>query len=206
VIKTRIKICGITRAEDGVSAAELGADAIGLVFYPKSPRYVSIERAINIISSLPSFICRVGLFVNHDEEAILSILRKVSLDVLQFHGDESAEECRQFSKPYIKAIRMCDDIDLISHARNYVDAAALLLDTHVDGMVGGTGKVFDWDRIPKSLPQPVTLAGGLNSNNVSEAIYQVKPYAVDVSGGVESSKGIKDSNKMKEFVMAVQSL
>ncbi len=202
-IKIRIKICGITRPEDAVCAAELGTDAIGLVFYNNSPRVVDIDIAKDIISVVPPFITVVGLFVDLGEESIRSILEKIPLDLLQFHGDETPEECRMYSKPYIKAVRMRDNVELSDITAKYYDASAVLLDAYVDGTVGGTGQQFDRDRIPSTLDKPIILAGGLNPENVAAAIRQAKPYAVDVSGGVESSKGIKDRSKMAAFINEV---
>lgn len=202
-IKVRVKICGITRPEDAVYAAELGTDAIGLVFYNNSPRFIDIDIAKEIISVVPPFITVVGLFVDLEEESINSILEKVPLDLLQFHGDETPEQCRIYSRPYIKAIRMRDNVDLSDITSKYYDASAVLLDAYVDGTVGGTGQQFDWDRIPSTLDKPIILAGGLNPGNVVAAIRQIKPYAVDVSGGVESSKGSKDRSKMAAFINEV---
>jgi len=203
VNKVRIKICGITNPDDAISAAELGADAIGLVFYKNSPRFVELSTARKIISVLPPFITKVGLFVDLDEDSIRSVLEKVSLDLLQFHGNESAQICRSFAKPYMKAVRMHDDVDLSDISDKYPDAAALLLDAYVESVAGGSGQQFDWNRIPPGFRRPVVLAGGLNPDNVTQAIRQVKPYAVDVSTGVESDKGIKDSAKMADFIKAV---
>ena len=198
--RVRIKICGITRPEDGLAAAHAGTDAIGLNFYPRSPRAVSIEAANAIIAELPPFITKVGLFVDASEEEINSILNEVPLDMLQFHGDEAPVDCGRYFRPYIKAIRVREDTDLHSQAWRYSDAAGLLLDTYVAGMAGGTGRAFDWEKIPTDLDKPVILAGGLTVENVAEAIHKVKPYAVDVSGGVESAKGIKDKEKILAFV------
>lgn len=201
--RVRIKICGITRPEDGLRAAMLGADAIGLVFYKASPRFVDVTTAGDILSSLPPFVTRVGLFVDEDEKHIRSVLDDLQLDLLQFHGEESSDACRHYGKPYIKAIRMQDGVDLYDCITTYHDAAGLLLDTHVEGMVGGTGTKFDWGQIPKDLDKPIILAGGLTTGNVLQAIEQVKPFAVDVSGGVEAEKGIKDHAKLAAFIQAV---
>ncbi|MBI4006576.1 MAG: phosphoribosylanthranilate isomerase [Gammaproteobacteria bacterium] len=202
--RVRIKICGITRPEDAVAAAHLGADAIGLVFYADSPRAVTIDIARKITSVLPPFVSKVGLFVNASPEEINKILENVTLDFLQFHGDENPEQCRYYSKPYIKAVRMQNAVDLNKITDCYSDAIALLLDTYVEGIRGGTGETFDWTRIPADLGKPVILAGGLTAGNVAHAIRQVSPYAVDVSGGVESNKGIKDAGKMAEFIREVR--
>lgn len=202
--RVRIKICGITRPVDAVVASHSGADAIGLVFYEKSPRCINIETAISIVNAVPPFISKVGVFVEPDETTVRSILENISLDSLQFHGDESPELCRKFDKPYIKAVRMAAGADLLEYAGRYSDASALLLDTHVEGIHGGTGRVFDWSLVPADPGKPVILAGGLNAGNVGEAIARVNPYAVDVSGGVESEKGIKDKNRIDAFIRAVK--
>lgn len=199
----RVKICGITRPEDGVLAARLGADAVGLVFHVQSPRSVTVERARAIVAALPPFVTRVGLFVDAGPEAIEAVLCAVPLDVLQFHGDEPAEDCRCYGRPYIKAIRMRSDVDLRGAAAAYPDAGALLLDTYVEGIEGGTGQCFDWSRIPEDLPKPIILAGGLTPDNVAQALAVVNPYAVDVSGGVEHDKGVKDEDKMRRFIARV---
>ncbi|MCG7946879.1 MAG: phosphoribosylanthranilate isomerase [Candidatus Thiodiazotropha taylori] len=202
-MRTRIKICGITRTEDALTATRLGADAIGLVFYPPSPRLVSAEQAQRIVKSLPPFVTVVGLFVNEDRAVIEQILNQVPLDLLQFHGDESAEDCSGFGRPWIKAIRMRQDTDLLSLEQQYKDASGLLLDTYQAGVPGGTGKTFDWDLVPESLAGRVILAGGLNSENVTRAVASLHPYAVDVSGGVEAAKGIKDAAKIEAFITGV---
>ncbi|MCG7894533.1 MAG: phosphoribosylanthranilate isomerase [Candidatus Thiodiazotropha endolucinida] len=202
-MRTRIKICGITRTEDALTATRLGADAIGLVFYPPSPRSVSPEQAQRIVKSLPPFVTVVGLFVNEDRAVIEQILNQVPLDLLQFHGDESAEDCSGFGRPWIKAIRMRQETDLLSLERQYADASGLLLDTYQAGVPGGTGKTFDWDLVPDSLAGRVILAGGLNSENVTRAVASLHPYAVDVSGGVEAAKGIKDAAKIEAFITGV---
>jgi phosphoribosylanthranilate isomerase len=202
-LRTRVKICGITRIEDALSAVQLGADAIGLVFYEASPRNVSIEQAKTIVDSLPPFVSKVGLFVNESPSHIENILARVSLDILQFHGDESPEACEQINLPYYKAIRVKDDTNLIQYAQLYQSAKALLVDTYTESAVGGTGMVFDWKLIPANISKPLILAGGLTPANVGSAIEQVHPYAVDVSGGVELNKGIKDAKKMAAFMQAV---
>jgi phosphoribosylanthranilate isomerase len=199
----RVKICGITRPEDGLLAAQLGADAVGLVFHDKSPRAVTPERARAIVAALPPFVTRVGLFVNAAPERIEAVLRQVPLDVLQFHGDEPAEDCRPYGRPYIKAIRMRLGLDLRRAALAYPDAAALLLDAYVVGIEGGTGLSFDWSRVPRDLPRPLILAGGLTPDNVTRALALTRPYAVDVSGGVERDKGVKDEDKMRRFIQSV---
>lgn len=199
----RVKICGITRPQDGKNAAEAGADAIGLVFYPKSPRVVSIAQAQAIVRELPVFTIIVGLFVNATTEEINQILAQVPLDRLQFHGEESPTACEQFGKPYIKAFRMRPELEIAELAHRYASASALLVDSYVPGIKGGTGVVFDWERLPKILSKPLILAGGLTPENVGQAIRTVKPYAVDVSGGVESTKGIKDSQKINAFMQEI---
>ncbi|PBP93309.1 phosphoribosylanthranilate isomerase [Pseudomonas congelans] len=199
----RSKICGITRIEDALAAAEAGADAIGLVFYPKSPRAVTVLQARAIIAALPPFITTVGLFVNASRCELNETLDAVALDMLQFHGDETPEECDGYHRPYIKALRVKAGDDIAGVCRTYRNARGVLLDTYVEGVPGGTGETFDWALIPDDLDKPVILAGGLTSANVTQAIAQVRPYAVDVSGGVEKSKGIKDREKILAFMSAV---
>ena len=203
---TRIKICGITRVEDGLAAALIGADAIGLVFHERSPRHVSIRQAAQLAAVLPPFISAVGLFVNTEAAFVREVLASVPLDLLQFHGDESPEYCAQFSKPYIKAIRVKAGVDLLQCASDFRSAQGLLLDAHVEGIRGGTGTVFDWALIPEKLSLPVILSGGLDAQNVAAAIKQVRPYAVDVSSGVEASKGIKDAAKIAAFINEVKNI
>lgn len=200
----RSKICGITRVEDALSAVEAGADAIGLVFYDKSPRAVSVAQAMAIIRALPPFVTTVGLFVNASRAEIRDLLQAVPLDLLQFHGDETPEQCEGHGRPFIKALRVQSGMDLHAHCAAFSGAAGVLLDTFVAGVPGGTGEVFDWSLVPPGLAKPVILAGGLVSGNVAEAIAQVRPYAVDVSGGVEASKGIKDPQRVRDFVAAVR--
>ncbi len=199
----RSKICGITRIEDALAAAEAGADAIGLVFYPKSPRAVTVLQARAIIAALPPFITTVGLFVNASRCELNETLDAVALDMLQFHGDETPDECDGYHRPYIKALRVKAGDDIAGVCRTYRNARGVLLDTYVEGVPGGTGETFDWALIPDDLDKPVILAGGLTSANVAQAIAQVRPYAVDVSGGVEKSKGIKDREKILAFMGAV---
>jgi phosphoribosylanthranilate isomerase len=202
-MRTRVKICGITRLEDARAAVGLGADAIGLVFYPPSPRAVTPETAAAIVESLPPFVSVVGLFVDEARSCIAEILKTVPLDLLQFHGEESPEQCAGHGRPWIKAIRMHESVDLVSVMHEYADGAGLLLDTYQAGVPGGTGVTFDWDRIPRELASNIILAGGLNPQNVEQAIRQVHPYAVDVSGGVEAAKGIKDADKLAAFIAGV---
>jgi len=203
-LRTRVKICGITSVKDALTAAQHGADAIGLVFYSKSPRNVSIAQAAEIVARLPAFVSAVGLFVDAAPEKIHAVLAKVKLDLLQFHGDEAPEECRQYGLPYMKAVRVQVGINLLQYAADYGDAKALLLDAYTEGAVGGTGQTFDWNLIPENLPKNIVLAGGLDASNVGSAIRQVRPYAVDVSGGVEREKGIKDADKIAAFIRGVE--
>jgi len=202
-LRVRVKICGITRVEDALVAVENGADAIGLVFYEPSPRAVSVEQAIKIVSQIPAFISIVGLFVNAEERFVRDVISNVALDLLQFHGDEAPEECSSYGLPFMKAIRVKSDTNLVQCAKDYSVSRALLLDTYTEGVAGGTGHTFDWGLIPSDLNMPVVLAGGLTAENVGSAIQQVKPYAVDVSGGVELSKGIKDAAKIAAFMQQV---
>jgi len=201
---TRTKICGIARAEDVQVVAASGADAFGLVFYAKSPRHVSVGLALEVMRAAPPFLTAVGLFVNPTESEVREILGHVPLDVLQFHGEEDPEFCAQFGRPYLKAIRVRPGVDLVQFAARYAGAQALLLDAYVEGTHGGTGASFDWALIPHELPLPVILSGGLDADNVAEAIRQVRPYAVDVSSGVEAGKGIKDAAKIAAFIKEVK--
>lgn len=199
-MRSRVKICGITRPEDGVEAARLGADAIGLVFYEKSPRNVSLEQARAIVRALPPFVSVVALFVNPNEAFVRHVLEGCPIDLLQFHGEESPEFCRSFSRPYLKAVRVRPGVDLLEWAAAYHDARGLLADAFVEGAHGGTGAVFDWTLLPPALPLPLILSGGLTPDNVQEAVARVQPAAVDVSSGVELGKGIKDAAKMAAFI------
>lgn len=203
--RIRVKICGITRPEDALAAAGAGADAIGLVFYPPSPRAVDRAVAQSVSRVLPPFVARVGLFVDAEPHEIEAVLNSDCLDMLQFHGSEAPEECERYNIPYMKAVKVTEDVDLYTEARRYAGASALLLDTHVAGLAGGTGKTFPWERVPGDLPLPVILAGGLNEENVIEAVSRVRPYAVDVSGGVESAPGVKDPARIKAFIQKVGS-
>ncbi len=186
-----------------MNTVNAGADAIGLVFYAPSPRAVTIAQAQQIVAALPPFISVVGLFVNAKQTEIESVLSKVRLDILQYHGDESASDCQQINLPYYKAIRVKADTNLLQYEAEFKSAKALLLDTYSEAAVGGTGQVFDWNLIPNNLTKPVILAGGLTADNVALAIQQVRPYAVDVSGGVEQNKGIKDAAKIAAFMRGV---
>jgi phosphoribosylanthranilate isomerase len=204
--RTRVKICGITKAEDAVNAARLGADAIGLVFYAPSPRFVDTHGARAITRALPPFVTAVGLFVNAMPEEVAAILSAVPLDLLQFHGNEPPEDCERFGRPYIKAVPMRDGVDLHDWARRYGSAKALLVDSYKPGVPGGTGTSFDWARVPMDTGKPIILAGGLSPANVAEAVRRVRPYAVDASGGVERAKGVKDADKMDAFFREVNSV
>jgi phosphoribosylanthranilate isomerase len=201
---TAVKICGITRPEDALAAARAGAHAIGLVFYAKSPRHVTPAKAAEIIRVLPPFVTTVGLFVDATAEEVRAALAEAPVTLLQFHGDETPEFCRQFKRPYVKAVRVRAGVDLLQYARDYHDAKALLLDNYVEGLHGGSGVAFDWSLIPRALPLPVILSGGLTPENVTEAVRRVRPSAVDVSSGVESAKGIKDAQKIAAFIKGVR--
>ena len=201
----RIKICGLTREEDVRAAVNAGADALGFVFYPPSPRFVDTEKAAALARLVPPFVAAVGLFVNAEPESVRDVLAAVPLHLLQFHGDEDDAYCRQFERPYVKAARMKPGFDLLQYARNFPSAQAILVDAFVEGY-GGGGKVFDWSLIPPALPKPLVLSGGLDVGNVAEAIVRVRPAAVDVSSGVEATKGVKDVAKMFAFVSAVRAM
>ena len=200
----RSKICGITRIEDALAVAEAGADAIGFVFYAKSPRAVDVRQARAIITELPPFVTTVGLFVNASRCELNEILEVVPLDLLQFHGDETPQDCEGYHRPWIKALRVRPGDDLEAACKQYAGARGILLDTYVAGVPGGTGEAFDWSLVPAHLSKPIILAGGLSADNVGQAIAQVRPYAVDVSGGVEQAKGIKDAAKIEAFMRAVK--
>jgi phosphoribosylanthranilate isomerase len=204
--RTRIKICGITREQDASAVAEYGADALGFVFYEKSPRHVSVQQAEKLARAVPPFLTVVGLFANPSVDYIREVLAKVPIDVIQFHGEEEPGFCRQFGKPYLKAIRVKPGVDLVECAARYADAQGLLPDAFVEGTQGGTGESFDWSLIPRELPVPVILSGGLHAGNVAAAIRQVRPYAVDVSSGVEAAKGIKDAAKIAAFINEVKNV
>jgi len=203
--RTRVKICGLTSVEDALLAVNAGADAIGLVFYAPSPRFVEIEQAAEIAKSLPAFVTKTALFVDPDIEYVESVLAEVDIDLIQFHGDEPAEFCEQFSKPFIKAVRMQEATDLNALVREFNQASGLLLDAYIPGIPGGTGEQFNWSWIPEQLDLPLILAGGLTSDNVKQAIKTASPWAVDVSGGVEASKGVKSPEKIKQFMQQVMS-
>ena len=201
---TRIKICGIKHRDDALKAVEFGADAIGLIFVEKSPRYVSLTEARFIAESMPPFVTVVGLFMNAPTEVVREALKVVPLNLLQFHGEETPEFCDQFEMPYIKVLRMCENVNVVAFAQEYPNAAGILLDTYHKGVGGGTGQTFDWDLIPENLPLPLILAGGLDPENVASAVETVRPYAVDVSSGVESEPSVKDHKKIEQFIKEVQ--
>ncbi len=200
----RTKICGITNLEDALYCCELGADALGFVFYDKSPRHITIQQAQTIIKQLPAFVSTVGLFVNASETEIINTLKTIPLDLLQFHGDESPEFCTSFARPYIKAIRVRDQKDIIDAQNHFHHARALLFDAYVEQNYGGTGQIFDWRLLPKSLSLPWILSGGLTPDNVSSAICQTKAQAVDISSGVELKKGVKCHHKLQAFFKGVR--
>jgi phosphoribosylanthranilate isomerase len=202
--RTRIKICGIREALHGVVAADAGADAIGLVFYRDSPRFVTPGAAANVVAMLPPFVTSVGLFVDADEAKIHDTLKTVRLDCLQFHGNETPDFCASFGLPFIKAVRMEEGTNLLEWAGRFSSARALIVDAHVPGIPGGTGQTFDWSAIPRDLPIPVILSGGLDAENVGRAVRAVGPWAVDVSSGVEATRGTKDPKKIAEFIRSVQ--
>jgi phosphoribosylanthranilate isomerase len=211
-MRTRIKICGITRVEDGLAAAREGADSIGVVFWHGTPRVVDFDRARAIVAALPPFVAVVGLFVDPTADQVHTALAAVRLDLLQFHGSEPASFCRQFAKPYLKALAVGDEGDLLESASRYPDAAGVLLDAPPSGgLPGGTGRMFDWDRVPVKLPRPLVLSGGLAAENVAAAVRRLRPWAVDVSSGVEATgsdgapvKGIKDAAKIAAFIAEVR--
>lgn len=200
----RVKVCGITRTEDIISAVKLGVDAIGFVFWPNSTRYVTPEQVAKIAAKIPAFIDAVGVYVNPDPAWVEETADAAKLSLLQFHGDETPDMCEQYSLPYIKAICVKDGVDLVQYGNRYGSARGLLLDAYAAGRPGGTGHVFDWRLIPQHLSLPVILSGGLNATNIVQAIQQVRPWAVDVSSGVEIAKGIKDEQKISAFMQGVR--
>jgi phosphoribosylanthranilate isomerase len=202
--RTRIKICGITEVAHARLAADAGADAIGLVFFRESPRALSPSAAAAIAASLPPFVAAVGLFVDAAADEVKKVLGEVNLDLLQFHGDETPEYCAAFGKPFMRAVRMEPGTDLLEYAQRFSRARALLLDAHVPGQPGGTGQTFDWAGIRRDLPLPLVLSGGLTIENVGRAVREVRPWAVDVSSGVERSRGVKDPRKIVEFIRSVR--
>ena len=203
-MRTRVKICGITREQDAEAAVACGADAIGLVFYAPSPRHVSVEQAAAICRRLPPYVTSVALFVNAEAADIARVVDEVGVDLLQFHGDESPEFCAAHRRPWMRAVRMKADTDLDAELARFSVGRGLLLDAYRPGVPGGTGETFDWARIPAALARRIVLAGGLSPANVGEAVRRVRPYAVDVSGGVEADKGIKDADKIKAFIDEVR--
>ncbi len=203
LMRTRIKICGITRAEDARAAVAAGADAIGLVFYAKSPRNVSPAQAAALVATLPPFVTAVGLFVDAPPEQVEETLRQVPLGLLQFHGNESADYCAGFARPYMKAVRLRPETDLTALRATYASAAGLLIDAYTPGVPGGTGECFDWRRLSPAEATDLVVAGGLDPTNVAAAVATMRPYAVDVSSGVEHSKGVKGAELMNAFVAAV---
>ena len=203
VVRTRVKICGITRAEDARAAAETGADAIGFVFYPPSPRFLTVEQGRSLRRSVAPFVTTVALFVNPARDDVERVIDRVDPDALQFHGEETPEFCASFEIPYLKACRMREGVDLLEYMRPFSGAAGWLADTYVEGY-GGAGTRFDWSLIPAQRPKPLVLSGGLTPENVGDAIRQVRPWAVDVSSGVEAAKGIKDPGKIAAFIAEVR--
>ena len=201
--RTRVKVCGITRKEDAYAAIDAGADALGFVFYAPSPRAVGALQAQAIMKSLPPYVSKVGLFVNAAVAEVQQIMAASSLDCLQFHGDETADYCAQFNLPYYKAIRVKPGVNLIQCELDFASATALLLDTFSEKVMGGTGQTFDWNLIPSGMKKPLILAGGLNPDNVTQAMQRVRPYAVDVSGGVEVQKGVKSPGKIAALMQQV---
>jgi len=204
--RVRVKICGITSVADAKLAADAGADAIGLVFFAASKRNVTLEQARKIVQSLPAFVSSTALFVNPSIELVQEVISKTKVDLLQFHGEETVKFCEQFSRPYIKAVKIKNSLDFLEIASQYGSAQAVLFDTFVQGIAGGTGESFDWQLLNKQAqppPPPIVLAGGLSAENVSEAIAITQPWAVDVSGGVEIEAGIKSAIKIKDFIKAV---
>jgi phosphoribosylanthranilate isomerase len=202
-MRTRVKICGITRGQDAQAAAQAGADAIGLVFYPPSPRYLSVERAVELRDALPPFVQTVALFVNADGAQVSQVIGRVHPAMLQFHGEETPEFCSQFGLPFVKACRIRPGVDALAYLRPYARAAAWLLDSFVPEY-GGVGESFDWSLAPRERTRPLILSGGLEAGNVGRAIRAVRPWGVDVSSGVESAKGVKDAAKMAAFIAEVR--
>lgn len=204
MLRTRVKICGITRLEDALAAIDAGADALGFVFYEKSPRAISVSAAADIIAQLPAFVSKVALFVDASPAEVDAVLQACRIDLLQFHGDESAEYCASYGRPYMKALRMSDGLDVGDLCNKYQSASAILLDSYKPGTPGGTGSTFEWQRIPSDLSLPLVVAGGLAADNVAQLIIENRPYAVDVSGGVELNKGVKSHALINDFMTAVR--
>jgi phosphoribosylanthranilate isomerase len=203
-MRTRVKICGITAPEHGAAAARHGADAIGLIFYPPSPRLVTVERAREISAALPPFVARVAVFVNPSAAEVEAVVRGCRPDLVQFHGEEAPEFCRSFGLPYLRAVRVRPGVDLLEYLSPFHDAAGWLLDAYRDDLYGGTGEAFDWGLVPQRLARPVVLSGGIDAGNVGEAIRRVRPWAVDVSSGVESAKGVKDERLIAALIAGVR--
>lgn len=203
-MRTRVKICGITSVSDGLAAARHGADAIGLIFYPPSPRLLAHERAREITASLPAFVARVAVFVNPAAADVDAVIRACRPDLLQFHGEEGADFCRSFGVPYLRALRVRPGVDLLESLSPFGDAAGWLLDAYRQEVYGGTGEAFDWELVPRGLARPLVLSGGLDAENVGAAIRRVRPWAVDVSSGVEAAKGVKDERRIAAFMEAVR--
>ena len=204
-MRTRVKICGITREQDALAAVEFGADALGFVFYEPSPRCITVRHAAEIAQALPPFVSTVALFVNADSDTLAEVVDAVGVDLLQFHGQECPEYCARHRRPWIRAVRVRPETDLLAARTEFANGRGLLLDAYRPGVPGGTGETFDWDRIPPQMASGIVLAGGLNPDNVGDAVRSVRPFAVDVSGGVESRKGIKDPAKIKAFIEEVRS-
>jgi len=196
----RVKICGVTRPEDARAAARYGADAVGLVFYPPSPRALDLDTARAVCAALPPFVTTVGLFLDAAAAEVRAVLERVPLDLLQFHGREDAAFCRGFGRPYIKTVGMGGDADLHAAARAFPDARGLLVDSHAPGAAGGTGETFAWEILPDERDFALILAGGLTVENVADAVRRVRPEAVDVSSGVETAPGVKDERRIREFI------
>jgi phosphoribosylanthranilate isomerase len=203
-VRTRVKICGITSVADGLAAARHGADAIGLIFYPPSPRLVTLDRAREIAGSMPPFVARVAVFVNPAASEVEAVMHACRPDLLQFHGEETADFCRGFGVPYLRALRVRRGVDLLESLSPYGDAAGWLLDAYRQALYGGTGEAFDWDLVPRGLARPLILSGGLDADNVGAAIRRVRPWAVDVSSGVEAAKGVKDERRIAAFMEKVR--
>jgi phosphoribosylanthranilate isomerase len=203
-VRVRIKICGLTRPEDARCASGLGVDAIGLNFYPPSPRFLGVPAACAVRASIPAFVTSVAVFVNPGAEEVRRVIGEVGVDMLQFHGTEPARFCEGFGLPYLKAIGMHEGVDLAAAVREYPSAAAWLLDVHDTQKWGGTGRSFDWSAVRGRFGRPIVLAGGLAPENVQDAIRRVRPFAVDVCGGVESAGGIKDEARLAAFVERVE--
>jgi len=202
-MRVRVKVCGLTRVEDVSAAAQAGADAVGMVFYPPSPRFIGIAQARRLRDAVPPFVSTVALFVNSPTGEVLRVLDAVRPDLLQFHGEETPEYCRSFGVPYIKACRVRPGVDLLEYLREFPDAAGWMADAYVDAY-GGTGTTFDWSLVPADRDRPLILSGGLTKDNVAEAIRRVRPWAVDVSSGVELAKGVKDAERISAFISEVQ--